>query len=86
MIRQDGMIGGVCAGLAHRMNVDATWVRLGLALLALASFGLAIWFYVILWVITPTAHDRAPLARWIERIQRIFGSDRPRRSSTHEVI
>jgi phage shock protein PspC (stress-responsive transcriptional regulator) len=50
----EGMLGGVCAGLAAYINVDVVWVRLGYVLLALAS---GVWFFV--WLvqlcITPKA-------------------------------
>ncbi len=50
----DGMMGGVCAGLAAYINVDVVWVRLAYVLLA---FSTGIWFFV--WLtqlcITPKA-------------------------------
>jgi signal transduction histidine kinase len=49
--RQDRVLAGVCGGLAARLGVDATLVRLVLALLALAG-GAGIVLYLALWVYT----------------------------------
>lgn len=50
----EGMLGGVCAGLAAHLNVDVVWVRLAYVLLTIAT---GIWFFV--WLvqlcITPKA-------------------------------
>lgn len=51
-IPSEGMIGGVCAGLAQYLNTDPTVVRLIFVLLTLAGFsGLLI--YIIMWLIVP---------------------------------
>lgn len=50
----DKMIAGVCGGLAAYLGVDPVLVRLGFALLLLAS-GVGIIIYVILWVVMPSA-------------------------------
>src|SRR5690349_15666268 len=47
--RQDRVLAGVCGGLAARLGVDATLVRLVFALLALAG-GAGIVAYLALWV------------------------------------
>jgi signal transduction histidine kinase len=49
--RQDRVLAGVCGGLAARLGVDATLVRLVFALLALAG-GAGILLYLALWVYT----------------------------------
>src|ERR671936_3039561 len=46
---QDRVLAGVCGGLAARLSVDATLVRLVFALLALAG-GAGILLYFALWV------------------------------------
>jgi phage shock protein PspC (stress-responsive transcriptional regulator) len=57
----EGMLGGVCAGLAAYMNIDVVWVRLAYVLLAFAT---GIWF--IVWLvqlcITPKAFTAEQIA------------------------
>ncbi|MDE6256119.1 MAG: PspC domain-containing protein [Muribaculaceae bacterium] len=58
---RNGMIGGVCAGLAEYLNVDVTWVRLvavGLCFISLSTLAFA---YIILWIVLPNAET--PLQR-----------------------
>jgi signal transduction histidine kinase len=55
---EDGVLAGVCAGIAHTLGIDATLVRLFFALLALAA-GAGVLLYFALW-----AYDRG-LSRWI---------------------
>ncbi len=50
--RRDRMIAGVCGGLAERLDVDPTIVRLIFVLLALLG-GHGILIYLILWLIMP---------------------------------
>lgn len=47
-----GMIGGVCAGLAEYLSVDPTLIRLLFVFLALSGTA-GIWIYLIMWVIIP---------------------------------
>lgn len=53
-LTNEGMLGGVCAGLAAYINVDVVWVRLAYVLL---TFTTGLWFFV--WLaqlfITPKA-------------------------------
>jgi len=48
----EGMIGGVCAGLAEYFSVDPTIVRLIFVLLLLTGSA-GFWIYVIMWLIVP---------------------------------
>ncbi len=50
--RHDRKIGGVCAGLADYLNVDATIIRLGAVLLVFAD-GIGLLAYIIAWIIMP---------------------------------
>lgn len=50
------MIGGVCAGLANYLGVDATWVRLIAVVLAFASLSTICVAYIIMWIVVPEAH------------------------------
>ena len=48
----DGMIGGVCAGLAEYLDLDPTIVRVAWVLMVFfAGFGILL--YAILWIIMP---------------------------------
>lgn len=48
----NGMIGGVCAGLAEYLNLDPTIVRIVWVLMVL-FVGFGILLYVILWLVMP---------------------------------
>jgi phage shock protein C len=48
----DRMIGGVCAGLAHYLRIDPTFVRIFFALLAFAEGG-GVGIYLVLWLVLP---------------------------------
>lgn len=48
----NGMIGGVCAGIAEYMNLDPTIVRIAWILMVFfAGFGVLL--YIILWIVMP---------------------------------
>jgi phage shock protein PspC (stress-responsive transcriptional regulator) len=49
----NGMIAGVCEGLANRFNVSAGTVRFIAVLGLLFSFGFTALLYLLLWVIIP---------------------------------
>ena len=52
------MIGGVCGGLAEYFSLDPTIVRVGFAVLTVASLGLGgVLVYIIVWAITPRLSD-----------------------------
>ncbi|MEX2447007.1 MAG: PspC domain-containing protein [Dehalococcoidia bacterium] len=50
---QNGLIGGVCAGVARRYGQDATLVRVVYLLLTLVSAGVTVPLYVAAWIIMP---------------------------------
>lgn len=52
MRSSDGMIAGVCGGVAEFFGLDVSLVRIATLLLILFG-GLSIWVYVILWLIVP---------------------------------
>jgi phage shock protein PspC (stress-responsive transcriptional regulator) len=54
--RRDGPLGGVAAGLAHYLGVDAVLVRVGFVLLALLGGG-GVVLYIAAWLLVPTAAD-----------------------------
>ena len=49
--RRNGMLAGVCAGVARYLDVDATWVRVGAVIAAAVLTKLAIALYVIAWLL-----------------------------------
>ena len=51
----DQMIGGVCSGLAHYLDVDVTLVRLLTVLGAVFSCGSVVLAYVVAWILVPRA-------------------------------
>lgn len=53
--KDNGMLGGVAAGLGHYFGIEALWIRIVLILLVFAGFGLGIIAYIILWIIAPKA-------------------------------
>jgi phage shock protein PspC (stress-responsive transcriptional regulator) len=52
---QDGYVGGVSAGLAHFLGIDAIWVRLLWAIFTILSSGFIVLLYVIFWILVPDA-------------------------------
>ncbi|MHA7239937.1 ATP-binding protein [Arthrobacter sp. TMS1-12-1] len=57
----DGVIAGVCAGLAVHLGIPRSWVRVAMVVLTLAS-GAGVFLYAWLWIFVPTAADRAAAA------------------------
>ena len=54
----DKFLGGVASGIAHYLDLDTIWVRLGLlALLFFGGFGILL--YIILWILLPEAQTTA---------------------------
>lgn len=58
----DKLVGGVCSGVAAYFDIDAVWIRLAFALIALpfffnSFFGSALLLYILLWIIIPEAQS-----------------------------
>jgi len=51
------LIAGVCAGIAHYVNVEAKWIRL-IAILIVFLGGSGLLVYTVLWIIMPKAKSR----------------------------
>lgn len=49
---RNGMIGGVCAGIARAVNVDVTIVRVAFILVSLFAGG-GLLVYLVLWAVIP---------------------------------
>jgi len=52
--REEGIIGGVLAGLGHYFGIDKVWLRI-IMLVLLLSFGTGFLLYIILWIVMPEA-------------------------------
>lgn len=50
--RTDRMLGGVCGGLGHYLNVDPTLVRLVFVLVGVGT-GIGLFLYPLMWIIIP---------------------------------
>lgn len=51
--QSERMLAGVCGGLADYLRVDPTLVRVGFAVLAIITWGVALLAYLVAWVIMP---------------------------------
>ena len=49
--RVNGMISGVCAGLANQFGIDVLWTRIALVGLTLLGFGLPLLLYLAIAII-----------------------------------
>jgi len=66
ILRQEGWLGGVCAGIAARLRVDPIIVR-GIAVVA-AVVGLpALFIYALAWALLPDADGGIPLRTTLQR-------------------
>lgn len=48
---KDGLIGGVCAGLARTLEIDVSWVRVGAVVTAIFFTKFAVAAYLIAWLV-----------------------------------
>jgi phage shock protein PspC (stress-responsive transcriptional regulator) len=55
---ENGMIGGVLAGLGHYFGIDKVWLRIFLLVLIFA-WGTGVLAYIILWIVMPEAKTTA---------------------------
>jgi len=51
--RRDGMVFGVCAGMADRFGFDVLWTRVAFVALTLLGFGLPLLLYVTAAILAP---------------------------------
>ena len=52
--KENGMIGGVMAGLGHYLGVDSLWLRI-LMVILFFGFGTGLFVYIVLWILVPEA-------------------------------
>jgi len=60
--KEHGMLGGVCAGIANRFDVDPTLVRVAVIGAAFLTVGTTVLLYLAAWIIMPASAD-APAMR-----------------------
>jgi phage shock protein C len=58
----DRMVAGVCSGVARYFGVDPVLVRIGFAVLALVTWGVALIAYAVAWAVIPDADAPQPPA------------------------
>ncbi|CAL1239659.1 PspC domain-containing protein [Candidatus Methylocalor cossyra] len=75
--RRRRLIGGVCAGIADYLGVDATLIRLLFVLSVFFSFSVTLWLYLVLWFLLPASPELPipedlswGLARELRRLER----------------
>lgn len=56
---ENGLLGGICAGIAERLNIDVLLARTTAIVLSLLTFGVAVAIYLIMWVIIPSRSRRS---------------------------
>lgn len=59
-------LGGVCGGIAAKLNVDVAYVRIGFLLFCLLP-GPAILLYIAAWLILPDQHNSIVLETFLDR-------------------
>lgn len=52
--KENGMLGGVMAGLGHYLGMDALWLRIIMVILFF-GFGTGLFVYIVLWILIPEA-------------------------------
>ncbi len=55
--RRNGLLGGVCAGVARWLNVEATWVRIVAVIGAVLLTKIALGAYVVAWLLLDDRND-----------------------------
>ena len=51
--RRNGMIFGVCAGMADQFGIDVLWTRVAFVALTLLGFGLPLLLYLAVAILAP---------------------------------
>lgn len=54
---RNGMLGGVCAGIAEYTNADVNVIRLVTVIITILGFGSIVLVYLVAWLILPQADD-----------------------------
>lgn len=59
-------LGGVCGGLAAKLNVDVAFVRIAFLVFCLLP-GPAVIFYLLAWLVLPDQRNSIPLENFLAR-------------------
>lgn len=59
-------LGGVCGGIAAKLNVDVAFVRIAFLVFSLLP-GPAVVFYLAAWLVLPDQRNSIPLQNFLER-------------------
>ena len=59
-------VGGVCGGIADKLNVDVAFVRIAFLVFCLLP-GRAVVFYLAAWLILPDQKNSIPLQTFLDR-------------------
>lgn len=65
--RDDRVIGGVCAGLAERLDLDPALVRVGWVILTILTGGLLFLLYIVMLIVVPEEPDAATATPYVPR-------------------
>ena len=68
--KQDGVIAGVCAGIADYTGTDVTWVRIGFLVLALVFGGAPV--MIPAYIITALVAPKRPADLYVDREEEKF--------------
>jgi phage shock protein PspC (stress-responsive transcriptional regulator) len=52
--KENGMLGGVMAGLGHYLGIDTLWLRI-IMVIFFFGFGTGLFVYIVLWILVPEA-------------------------------
>ncbi|MGK2955903.1 MAG: PspC domain-containing protein [Solirubrobacterales bacterium] len=61
------LLAGICAGIARRLDIDPALVRIALVLLVVATGGLAVVAYGLLWVVLPASPKTGTKSKLAQR-------------------
>jgi phage shock protein C len=64
--RDDKWVGGVCGGIAAYSGLDASLIRLLVAVLSILGFGTVIVAYIIAWILVPAGQPAAQQTVWAQ--------------------
>lgn len=67
------MIGGVCAGIARYLNLDATIVRIAFVLIAVFG-GSGILIYLVLWAVIPKEEGGSLAQEGVDKARQWYDS------------
>ena len=60
---QKGMVAGICAGIAGYFGIDATLVRVIVAVVSIITGGAGLMAYLAAWVIIPEEGEKTSIAQ-----------------------